>query len=174
MYQCNSITFVKQGMSRQSPLAFAHHDHHHCRDTAIGEAKKICKKRQVRLTPVRERVLELLWGAHEPMRAYDILEKLSAEGFGSQPPVVYRALDFLIEHGFAHKIECLNAFLACDCPGADHGAKFLICTRCNRVAEFDDKAIAKALNKVAEGSGFAIGRATLEVEGLCPDCTMSS
>ncbi len=161
-------------MSSAALLAFAHHDHHHCRKMAMSEVKAICKTRQVRLTPVRERVLELLWSAHEPMRAYDILEKLGAEGFGSQPPVVYRALDFLIEHGFAHKIECLNAFLACDCPGADHGAKFLICTGCNRVAEFDDKAVAKALDNVAEGSGFSIGRATLEVEGLCPDCSASS
>jgi len=165
-------------MSKTSFLAFVHHDHHQCRDDAINEAKKICKTRQVRLTPVRERVLELLWSAHQPMRAYDILEKLGAEGFGSQPPVVYRALDFLIEHGFAHKIECLNAFLACDCPSADHdadhGAKFLICTGCNRVAEFDDQAIAQALKKVAKGSGFSIGRATLEVEGLCPDCVTPS
>lgn len=165
-------------MSRPSSLAFARHDHHRCRDTAINEAKRICNARQVRLTPVRERVLELLWSAHEPMRAYDILEKLGAEGFGSQPPVVYRALDFLIDQGFAHKIECLNAFLACDSPSADHhadhGAKFLICTSCNRVAEFDDQAIVKALRKVAEGSGFSIGRATLEVEGLCPDCVTPS
>jgi Fur family zinc uptake transcriptional regulator len=161
-------------MPRTAPLAFAHHDHHACRDQAMNEVRALCKERQVRLTPVRERVLELLWSAHEPMRAYDILEKLGAEGFGSQPPVVYRALDFLIEHGFAHKIECLNAFLACDSPGADHGAKFLICTGCNRVAEFDDRAIAKALGKVAEGSGFSIGKATLEVEGLCPECRASS
>lgn len=161
---------MKQAMSSTAPLAFAQHDHHHCRASAINEAKKICKARELRLTPVRERVLELLWNAHEPMRAYEILEKLGAEGFGSQPPVVYRALDFLIVQGFAHKIECLNAYLACHCPGADHGAKFLICTDCNRVAEFDDQAIAKALGKVAEGSGFSIGRATLEVEGLCPDC----
>jgi Fur family zinc uptake transcriptional regulator len=160
-------------MSRTSPIAFAHHDHNDCRKMAINEAKKLCETRQVRLTPVRERVLSLLWAAHEPMRAYDILEKLGAEGFGSQPPVVYRALDFLIQHGLAHKIECLNAYLACDQPGAEHGAKFLICTSCNRVAEFDDQAIAKALHKVADGSGFSIGRATLEVEGLCPDCTSS-
>ncbi len=157
-------------MSSTAPLAFAQHDHRQCRVSALDEAKKICQARQLRLTPVRERVLDLLWSAHEPMRAYDILEKLGSEGFGSQPPVVYRALDFLIDQGFVHKIERLNAFLACDCPGADHGAKFLICTGCNRVAEFDDRAIAKALSKVAEGSGFSIGRATLEVEGLCPDC----
>ncbi|MGI9435490.1 MAG: Fur family transcriptional regulator [Geminicoccaceae bacterium] len=157
-------------MSSAAPLAFARHDHGECRKSAIAEAKKLCDARSVRLTPVRERVLELLWEAHQPVRAYDILERLGSEGFGSQPPVVYRALDFLIEHGFAHKIECLNAYLACDCPGADHGAKFLICTGCNRVAEFDDQAIARALKKIAGGSGFEIGRATLEVEGLCPDC----
>lgn len=157
-------------MSSMALLAFAKHDHSECHDAAIADAKQICKARSVRLTPVRERVLDLLWQAHQPVRAYDILEILAAEGFGSQPPVVYRALYFLIEQGFVHKIERLNAYLACDCPGDDHGAKFLICTGCHRVAEFDDGAIAKALRKVAEGSGFEIGRATLEVEGLCPDC----
>lgn len=161
-------------MSSTAPLAFMQHDHTECRDAAIAVAKKVCGARQVRLTPVRERVLELLWEAHEPVRAYDLLETLGKEGFGSQPPVVYRALDFLLEHGFAHKIERLNAYLACDCPGADHGAKFLICTGCHRVAEFDDRAIAKALHKIAEGSGFEIGRATLEVEGLCPECVVTS
>ncbi|MEZ5931267.1 MAG: Fur family transcriptional regulator [Alphaproteobacteria bacterium] len=154
----------------RAPLAFAKHDHERCRADALADAQHLCKTRGVRLTPVRERVLDLLWQAHRPLRAYDILETLSAEGFGSQPPVVYRALDFLIEQGFAHKIERLNAYLACDCPTDDHGAKFLICTACERVAEFDDRAIAEALSEVAAGSGFMIGRATLEVEGLCPDC----
>ncbi|MEL6964115.1 MAG: Fur family transcriptional regulator, partial [Pseudomonadota bacterium] len=120
-------------------LAFANHDHERCRTEAMAEAKAICKARGARLTPVRERVLDLLWQAHRPLRAYDLLETLAAEGFGSQPPVVYRALDFLIEQGFVHKIERLNAFLACHCPADDHGAKFLICTGCERVAEFDDK-----------------------------------
>ena len=140
----------------------------------MAEAKQICKARGARLTPVRERVLDLLWQAHRPLRAYDLLETLAAEGFGSQPPVVYRALDFLIEQGFVHKIERLNAFLACHCPADDNGAKFLICTGCERVAEFDDKVISKALKTIATGSGFSIGRATLEVEGLCPDCSAST
>jgi len=160
-------------MTDLGPLAFATHDHERCRADALTEVRRLCQARSVRLTPVRERVLDLLWQAHRPLRAYDILETLSTEGFGSQPPVVYRALDFLIEQGFVHKIERLNAFLACDCPANDHGAKFLICTECERVAEFDDRAIADALSEVAAGSGFTIGRAILEVEGLCPDCVVS-
>ena len=158
-------------MTEIAPIAFVKHDHERCRADALAQAKRLCGMRSVRLTPVRERVLDLLWQAHRPLRAYDILETLSTEGFGSQPPVVYRALDFLIEQGFAHKIERLNAFIACDCPENDHGAKFLICTGCERVAEFDDRAIADALSDVAAGSGFTIARATLEVEGLCSNCS---
>ncbi|MGI9509912.1 MAG: transcriptional repressor, partial [Geminicoccaceae bacterium] len=75
-------------MAQNAPLAFAKHDHERCRDGAMAAAKRVCKTRAVRLTPVRERVLDLLWQAHQPLRAYDILSTLSNEGFGSQPPVV--------------------------------------------------------------------------------------
>jgi Fur family zinc uptake transcriptional regulator len=161
-------------MSSREPLAFAEHDHEGCRADALGAARQICKERRLRLTPVRGRVLDLLWQAHRPLRAYDILEILGREGFGSQPPVVYRALDFLLEQGFAHKIERLNAYLACVRPGATHGAKFLICRRCHRVAEFDDPTIAAALRGAAADTGFEIDRATLEIEGRCPECSRES
>ena len=42
------------------------------------------------------------------------VDRLAAEGFGHQPPVAYRALAFLTEHGLAHRIRRLNAFAACD------------------------------------------------------------
>ena len=158
-------------MSTFAPLAFVQHDHRACRKAAMAAARKICEQHRLRLTPVRRRVLELLCHAHRPMRAYDILQRLGAEGYGSQPPVVYRALEFLVGHGLVHRIERLNAFLACDCPEADHRAKFLICTRCHRVAEFDDRAVVKALSNVARDSGFEIDEATLEVAGVCPGCS---
>jgi hypothetical protein len=60
--------------------------------------------RGVRLTPVRRRVLEILLEEHKAMGAYDVLTRLAAEGFGNQPPVAYRALEFLEDQGFAHRI----------------------------------------------------------------------
>ena len=68
---------------------------------------------RLRLTPARAFVLETLLESHRAMTAYEILDKLAAAGLGSQPPVAYRALDFLVANGFVHRIERLGAFAAC-------------------------------------------------------------
>ena len=83
----------------------------------LAAAETRCAKESLRLTPVRRKVLELLLQEHRALGAYAILDLLREAGFGSQPPVAYRALDFLAEHGFVHKIERLNAFVACVHPG---------------------------------------------------------
>ncbi len=41
--------------------------------------------------------------------AYEILDRLRAEGLGSKPPGAYRALNFLTANGLAHRLERLNA-----------------------------------------------------------------
>jgi Fur family zinc uptake transcriptional regulator len=151
-------------------LAFAEHDHGQCRETMLDELARAAKTRGLRLTPARVRVLELLSEAHRAMGAYELLDRLRAEGLGSQPPVVYRALEFLTGAGFVHKIERLNAYVACCNPGGEHGACFLICSRCRKVAEIEDGALDIALAQAAAGRGFAMRRIVLEIEGTCPAC----
>ncbi|MFQ5565136.1 MAG: Fur family transcriptional regulator [Paracoccaceae bacterium] len=151
-------------------LAFAEHDHGQCRETLRDELTDAARTRGLRLTPARVRVLELLGEAHRAMGAYEILDRLRAEGLGSQPPVVYRALDFLIGAGFVHKIERLNAYVACCRPEGEHGACFLICSRCRKVAEIEDGAIDIAVAQATAGRGFAMRRIVLEIEGACPAC----
>lgn len=105
------------------------------------------------------------------MGAYAILDHLRASGFGSQPPVAYRALDFLVEHGFAHKIERLNAFVACAHPGSNHSPAFMICRLCDSVVETQSSPAKGALGDAARAAGFEIERTVVEAEGVCPDCT---
>jgi len=155
----------------QTPdLAFARHDHGHCRDEALARAEALAEGRGLRLTPVRRRVLEILLEAHRAMGAYDVLNRLAAEGFGNQPPVAYRALEFLEEQGFAHRIRRLNAFTACMHPGEEHAPAFLICRLCDTVAEAPAAPVMSALTKAAAQSGFAVERANIEAMGLCPAC----
>ncbi len=151
-------------------IGFEHHDHAHCITDAVRAAETHCAERGLRFTDVRRRVLEILARNHRAMGAYDILDLLRGEGLGSQPPVVYRALDFLVGHGFAHKIERLNAFVACCHPGADHAPAFLICRGCDAVAEARIAGTRSILGNTAREAGFAVERAVVEVEGLCPDC----
>ncbi len=109
------------------------------------------------LTPVRRRALEILLELHRAMGAYEVLERLAEDGYGKQPPVAYRALDFLVEQGLAHRIQRLNAYAACLSAERDHAPVFLICRGCEQVAEADATALRGALQDLATGSEFIPG-----------------
>lgn len=151
-------------------LAFAVHDHAHCASDALVRAEALVAEKGLRLTPVRRRVLEILLEAHRALGAYDVLTRLAAEGFGNQPPVAYRALDFLEEQGLAHRIRRLNAFTACMHPGETHAPAFLICRGCDAVAEAPAAPVLVALEAAAADTGFVIERSNIEALGLCPAC----
>ena len=146
------------------------HAHQHCLDAALLTAEKTCLERGVRLTQLRRRVLELVWGSHEPVKAYDVLDKLRDENFSSAPPTVYRALDFLQSEGLVHKIESLNAYVGCASPEQQHISQFLICHVCGSVAELDDPEIRKLLALKAEKLGFVIDHEMIEIKGMCSAC----
>lgn len=152
------------------PIGFSRHDHHACIEGTVATVAARCAAEGLQLTPVRRRVLEILLERHRALGAYEILDVLRAEGLGSQPPVAYRALEFLTRHGFAHRIEGLNAFAACSHPGDDHDAAFLICTGCGVVAEAQPDAARAALALTARSAGFTIRRSVIEAQGLCPAC----
>ena len=100
-----------------------------------------------------------------------LLLVLAADGLGSQPPVVYRALDFLVQNGLAHRIERMNAYTACAHPDHDHVPAFLICRNCKAVAEAETELAQGRLGDAARATGFTIERIVVEAEGLCPACT---
>lgn len=151
-------------------IGFDNHDHSACRTGGLETVMAHCARQGLNLTPVRRRVLEILLEDHRALGAYDILDRLRQEGLGSQPPVAYRALDFLTEHGFAHKIERFNAFTACTHPGENHAPVFLICRICNSVAEGKAEPSRGILARVAAETGFTIERTVTEAEGVCPNC----
>ncbi|MVO17270.1 transcriptional repressor [Parasedimentitalea maritima] len=151
-------------------IGFETHDHSSCINDCVAVVDKHCKAEGLQLTPVRRRVLEILLQEHQSLGAYEILDRLREEGMGSQPPVAYRALDFLVKHGFAHKIERLNAFIACSHPGQSHTPVFMICRECSAVAETHTDLDKGQLGQLARDVGFQIECSVVEAEGLCPKC----
>jgi Fur family transcriptional regulator, zinc uptake regulator len=146
------------------------HDHRHCIEDAVSAADELCLKRGLRFTPLRKRVLELVWSSHKPVGAYALLDQLRSEDLGSAPPTVYRALDFLIEHGLIHRIERMNAFIGCSHPGETHRGFFLICGECGNAEELESANVAVAITESASHHGFAARDMTLEVTGTCAEC----
>jgi Fur family zinc uptake transcriptional regulator len=151
-------------------IGFARHDHRACIDTCARNAESYCRKAGLRFTDQRRRVLEILLAEHRALGAYDILDILRAEGQTAQPPVAYRALDFLVQHGFAHKVERLNAFIACAHPGEAHAPALLICRSCRKVAETPSEPLREPLDRAARAAGFEIEATVVEAVGLCPNC----
>ncbi|MGJ3263613.1 MAG: Fur family transcriptional regulator [Salinarimonas sp.] len=160
--------------------------HAHARAAALPEAlaaaEAACAERGVRLTPIRRAVLEGLLESHAPLGAYEILDALNARGAedgpgeskagrGLAPIAVYRALDFLIEQGFAHKLESRNAFTACPHAHAPHDlVAFLICERCGGVDELAPAPLSQAVSHMLAQEGFAPRRQVLEITGACAHC----
>ena len=150
------------------------HDHGRCVAQAVETAEQICRKKGLRFTAQRRRVLELVWKSHQPVGAYDILDQLSSDGHKAAPPTVYRALDFLIEADLVHRLDSLNAFVGCADPNNPHSGQFLICWSCRSVAELDDADINTLVDQKAADLGFTAIHQTLEIQGLCHACSQAN
>lgn len=148
--------------------------HVHDRDDFIREVASVCEERGLRLTPLRERVLRLVNDAERPVKAYDLLDLIRDDKGPAAPPTVYRALDFLLEHGFIHKLESINAFTVCHQPRHRHSVPFLICNGCGRVVEMEDERATALLTEQAQALGFHPQAQTLEVHGLCARCVAAA
>ena len=114
-------------------------------------------------------IVEALRGVGRPVSAYELIEQVRAKGV-SAPPTVYRALQRLIDDGLAHRLESLNAFVACDHPHHSGKAVFAICDACGTVKEFDSPTAVKSLQTWASKNDFNIRSMTMEIRGRCNDC----
>ncbi|WP_342360686.1 Fur family transcriptional regulator [Terrarubrum flagellatum] len=152
------------------------HDHARRAPQALAEVERLCAQRGVRLTPIRRAVLEALYATHQAVGAYDLIEMVGARGKRRLAPItVYRALDFLLAEGFAHKLASRNAFIACPhfhAPG--EMVVFLICDQCGGVDEIASPDLAKSLNSLIGHEGFAAETRVLELSGRCAHCRAPS
>ncbi|MBK1649251.1 Fur family transcriptional regulator [Rhabdochromatium marinum] len=137
---------------------------------ALEHAEALCRERGLRLTEQRKTVLRLLCAANKPMSAYELLECMRTVVKNPAPPTVYRALDFLLEQGLAHKLESLHAYIGCTHPDHPHASQFLICDGCGEVTEVEDASVAASLQAAGQALGFQAKRPIVEVLGTCAQC----
>lgn len=136
----------------------------------MAEAERLAASRGHKMTRIRRKVLRLLLESPEPAKAYDLLGQLDGEG-AAKPPTVYRALDFLREVGLAHKIESLNAYVACGHASHSHSAIFLICEMCGNAEELHGVTSREAILAETRAAGFDLQRVLVEVRGTCRACS---
>jgi Fur family zinc uptake transcriptional regulator len=144
--------------------------HHHDIDQDLAAAAIWCSARGEKLTDQRREVLSMLLAAPGSMKAYELLAEIQKRKPTAAPPTVYRALDFLVSVGLAHKLESMNAFVACcDFENPHHGV-MLICDRCHSVTELHDPGLAQRMQLEASKVGFAVAPQDVELHGACASC----
>jgi Fur family transcriptional regulator, zinc uptake regulator len=147
------------------------HDHERCASDAIAHAEAICAARAGRLTPIRRRVLEALLASHQPLGAYELIDRLAVRGACPAPITIYRALDFLREQGLVHRIESRNAFIACvQNHASGDPVVFLICEKCGTVGEAASAAVADTIRTASRAAGFTPKTPVIEISGICAHC----
>lgn len=150
------------------------HDHGKCVQNALVTAEQLCQQRGVLLTPIRQQVLTLIWGNHKAVKAYELLDELKSTQTTAKPITVYRALDFLIEQGLIHRVESLNAFIGCSCPGKQHEQLLLICNQCNEVEERSAAEVMQVLSQEIKSANFIVHSKAIEIHGICRSCIQTS
>ncbi len=136
------------------------------------QIEDICAARGVRLTPQRKRVFELICASKKASSAYELLDELKLSEPQAKPPTVYRALDFLMEQGFIHRVESTNSFISCcSCNAHKHYSHLLICDRCSNVTEIQNDSLVALLEQNAEEHQFHITNHVIESHGVCASCS---
>ena len=147
------------------------HDHERCLSDAMAIAEARCVERDQRLTPIRREVLAALLASHQPLGAYEIIERIAPEHVQPAPITIYRALEFLRGNGLVHRIESRNAFVACvHTHAAGDLVVFLICEHCGAVGEASSAAVAATLKSAARAAGFTPKSPVIEISGICTHC----
>jgi Fur family transcriptional regulator, zinc uptake regulator len=116
-------------------------------------------------------VLDVLKHQHKPLSAYDILDRLHGTKIRAAVQV-YRATEKLSKLGLVHRLESLNAFVACDCAHKTSSPGFMLCTCCGVVREFDAGKSVSAARSHAKG--FRIETPNFELKGLCSHCQVAN
>lgn len=126
------------------------------------------------LTRNQSLVLGALSETGTPMSAYDILDRLRDSGLRA-PLQIYRALEKLVDQGAVHRLESMNAFVACSHAKChDTGlVAFAICDGCGTVSEFSDAEVSKRLGAWTRRNNFSATKTTIEIRGECSACSMA-
>jgi Fur family zinc uptake transcriptional regulator len=135
----------------------------------LAHAVDVCRRQRATFTPIRRDVFVLLCRHDRPVGAYELLDELKGMRPNAAPVTIYRALDFLLAAGLAHRVNALNAFTACRGGELAHKGLLLICSKCSNVIELEDRKVETSIERTAADLAFETGDKPVEVVGTCAD-----
>jgi len=136
----------------------------------IERFRTFLRERSLRITQVRERVALAALQRRGHFDVDEVVAELRRGGVRASRATVYRALPLLEQAGLitatVGRRERQRYERTLDRGHHDH----LMCTRCQRLVEFEYEAFEVLQREVAEKYGFKLTGHSHQLFGLCPDC----
>jgi Fur family zinc uptake transcriptional regulator len=137
----------------------------------ISLIQTLCDNNDVKLTPLREDILNILLVTKYPITAYEILAKLKKVRSNAEPPTVYRVLDFLVENKIVHRIESENKYICCSHSSKGHHHSVLFyCKDCHKTNEYIDDYVSKSIKQFSQRHEIITDDEVVELRGVCQTC----
>jgi Fur family ferric uptake transcriptional regulator len=141
---------------------------------ARPDARRLLTASGIRPTRQRLLVLQILAAEPNDATAQQIHAHLRDQGHSVGLATVYRTLSVLSRYGVVDALThhpgevCYRL-----CTAGDHH-HHLVCTECHRVVELRDCDLDSWLAQLGTEHSFTVTAHTVEVAGLCADCSASA
>lgn len=144
------------------------------RKEKIETLEGILKKKGMRLTTARRKIIEVFTCAHKHLSPEDIYSIVKKSCPSTGYATVYRTLKVLTNEKITRKRkfgERMSVYELATDEKRHHD--HIICVKCGTVKEFKVEKIEKLQKDIAKKFGFVIEDHKLELYGLCPLCRKS-
>lgn len=118
----------------------------------------------------RLKVLEVFLQTEKHVTAEELLDLVRRQGHGMDLDFVRETLRLMCRYGFAQQASFANGQLRYEHRHLGQHHDHMICTKCNKIIEFENQAIEKLQAEVAAAYGFHMLQHKLELYGICAAC----
>lgn len=133
------------------------------------EMRAALKRRGTRLTPRRDKMLEVLVCSETHPSASEIHEEVRRFHPRTSLATIYNTIELLKETGQVLEIEFSGAANRYD-GRRSHHHPHLICLHCEKIEDLDSVDHDEPLDDLSNVTGYEITGRRMDYYGMCPDC----
>lgn len=122
-----------------------------------------------RITPIREKIIDLISKSESPLSAPELQEFFLISKIKVNKTTIYRELDFLLQKTLINEVEFGDGKKRYELNDGHH--HHLICLNCSKIEDVDlETDLSREQSKIEKETGFKIKSHSLEFFGYCKNC----
>lgn len=135
----------------------------------IHDCKEELREVDLRATPARLAVLNLLENTDKPLDVFTIIGSLEKQGVNADPVTAFRIINLFTEKGLTKRVQFQEGKFRYELASKeDH--HHLICRGCGSIQNIEDRSMKEWENEIEKTKGFLVSNHNLEFFGLCKLC----